>query len=97
MSLDHPIGPMGWGEETKTIAEKKIFESRFLERAIAESPVQYAMREAKPMREKVKAQFDKLQDACGRSANSCDMSLLDFFAFRKQFNFYPQDIVLRRG
>jgi hypothetical protein len=92
MSVGHPIGPMGWGQANETIEEKHVFEGQFLERAIAEAPAQFMMRQAQELKPKVKEKFDALQAACGRGPNSCDMTLLDHFILGKRLNWFPQDI-----
>jgi hypothetical protein len=92
LAVGHRIGPMGWGEIDKTTNDKRRIEASFLERAINDNPIAFEQRAAQELRPVVKEKFDKLQDACGRGPNSCDMTLLDTFIFEKHLNWFPQDI-----
>lgn len=93
LAVGHAVGPMGWGVENETPDEKHTVESTFLERAIADSPMTFEMRQAQELKPKVKAAFDKLQKDCGRLGdNSCDMTLLDQLVLGKRLNWFPQDI-----
>lgn len=89
--VGHPIGPMGWGQENPHIPEIRLFEARFIERAIEGSPEVFSMRDSQELKPVAKAKFDKIQSDCGRGPDSCDLTLLDYAMLGHRLNWWPQD------
>lgn len=83
----------GWGPSDSTTVEDRILhERRGFERLYSDMPVLYAARTEPELQADALAKWNVYQDANGRSAGSCDLSLLISYVWGRDYNWLPQII-----
>jgi hypothetical protein len=100
--LEHPIGLMGWGVANETIQEKHSIDRKMIGALQAARPMQMMLKPANVAITGVQSlddspnpllvQFNAFQKKYGRHEGSMDLSLLDFFVFKKRLRWFPQPI-----
>lgn len=85
------ISNLGWAP-TEPVDQALARERVAMDRLQADMPVAFADREATPLVPEIAKKWDEFQLSKGRHAGSCDMTLLEDFAFGRNFAWLPQGI-----
>ena len=85
------LGNLGWAP-TEPVDQALAREKAGMERLAADMPVAFAACEATPLVPEIAKKWEEFQLSKGRHAGSCDMTLLEDFAFGRNFAWLPQGI-----
>jgi hypothetical protein len=92
-AIDHPVGPMGWGDPKLSIGANIDVEKRMLEAYFNDYPRGYTRRvQASPIPAALLEDWNKFQDSQNRLAGSIDLTLMTQWVFGKKAWFRPQGI-----
>ncbi|MCA9131195.1 MAG: hypothetical protein KDB22_29125, partial [Planctomycetales bacterium] len=83
---------LGWTDGSLTQEEAYAREQRGIEQLQADLPVQFSERAATQMLDVVVERWNKFQEDKGRGSGSCDMTLLEDFAFGRNYAWENQFI-----
>lgn len=86
------LSKLGWTDGTLTEEQALDKERAGIERLQADMPVAFAAREATPLIPDIEAKWNEFQLSKGRQAGSFDMTLLEDFAFGRNYAWTPQGI-----
>lgn len=82
---------MGWGEANQDIKDKHFVEATKRAEYMAANPFAFVARDTPKFLPAILTKFNKLQENAGRGPGSIDLTLLDYFAFKKRLRWFQQD------